>query len=100
MMLTPGTTMIKARRTNTYETRPLILRTRPGATTTLRRAWMMNSSGRRRRRSHSIPLPQLLRKEKTMHAEQIVADEVLARQAQAHANQTGEAFEDALDSVL
>jgi len=38
-----------------------------------------------------------------MHAEQIVADmadEVLARQAQAHANQTGEAFEDALESVL
>ena len=38
-----------------------------------------------------------------MHAEQIVADmadEVLARQAQAHAKQTGEAFEDALESVL
>src|SRR5215208_7006411 len=103
MMLTPGTTMIKARRTNTYETRPLILRTRPGATTTLRRAWMMKSGGRRPRRSHSIPLPHLLRKEKTMHAEQIVADmadEVLARQAQAHAKQTGEAFEDALESVL
>jgi hypothetical protein len=38
-----------------------------------------------------------------MHAEQIVADmadEVLARQAQAHAKQTGEAFKDALESVL
>ena len=29
-----------------------------------------------------------------------MANEVLARQAQAHANQTGEAFEDALESVL
>ncbi len=29
-----------------------------------------------------------------------MANEVLARQAQAHAKQTGEAFEDALESVL
>ena len=38
-----------------------------------------------------------------MHEDQRVADmanEVLARQAQAHAKQTGEAFEDALESVL
>jgi ketosteroid isomerase-like protein len=43
------------------------------------------------------------RKGKLMHTKQIVADmadEVLARQAQAHAKQTGEAFEDALESVL
>src|SRR5215207_5661125 len=46
-MSTPGTTILKARRTNTYETRPLILRALPGATTMLRRAWgMIKRDGR------------------------------------------------------
>src|SRR5215212_735166 len=56
-MSTRGTMMIKARRTNTYATRPLILRALPGATTTLRRAWgMIKRDGRRPGHSTSGPL--------------------------------------------
>src|SRR3954447_7793103 len=48
-MNTPGSTISKARELNTYETRPLILRALPGATTTLRLAlWVrMKRDGRR-----------------------------------------------------
>jgi hypothetical protein len=53
---TPGTTISKARRTNTSKTRLLILRIRPGAITTLRRAWwgMMKRDGRRLGRSKKV----------------------------------------------
>jgi hypothetical protein len=48
-MSTPGPTMSKARRSNTYETRTLVLKIHPGATTTLRRAsWVMMKSGGRK----------------------------------------------------
>src|SRR5919202_5156896 len=66
-------------------------------------AWMMKSGGRRHERSNSRPLPQLLRKGKTMYAEQIVADmadDVLARQAAARARWSGESFGEALGAVL
>src|SRR5919112_1572555 len=105
-MSTPGTTMIKARRTNTYETRPLILRTLRGAITTLQRAWgMIRRDGRRPEHSISSPLHPLLplQKGKTVHAEQVVADmvdEVLARQAAVRARRSGESLEDALDAVV
>jgi hypothetical protein len=98
--------MIKARRTNTYETRLLILRALRGATTTLRRAWgMIRRDGRRPEHSHSSPLHPLLalQKGKSVHAEQVVADmveEVLARQAAVRARRSGESLEDALDAVV
>src|ERR687890_371344 len=56
---------LKARKTNTYETRPLILRALRGATTTLQRAWgMIKRDGRRPEYSNSSPLHPLLRLQK------------------------------------
>jgi hypothetical protein len=44
-----GATIFKARRPNTYETKLLILKAPPGATTTLRLAlWVMRKRGGRR----------------------------------------------------
>ena len=77
---TPGATTLKTGQNKTYETTPLILGTRPGATTLLRRVIQMANKSNRSVAS--------------------MVDEVLARQAEARAARNGESFEEALKAVL
>jgi hypothetical protein len=103
---TPGITTPKSKRNSIGKMRLLIARIRPGATTTLRRAWgMIKRDGRRLEHSNSSPLHPFLclRKGKSVHAEQVVADmvdEVLARQAAVRARWSGESLGDALGAVV